>query len=53
MKNHADDMQTMQTDKSWWMTSQMSHEKQSHKSLAQITCTNHLHKSITQDRMTS
>ena len=39
-ENHADNMQMGQTDKLWWMMSQMSHANQSHKS-------------ITQDRMTS
>ena len=35
-ENHADDMQMRQTDKSWWMMSQTSHTKQSHKSVAQL-----------------
>ena len=26
-KNHVDDVQMRQTDKSWWMSSQMSHTK--------------------------
>ena len=35
-ENHVDDMQTRQTDELWWMTSQMSHTKQSHKLIAQL-----------------
>ena len=35
-ENHADDVQMRQTDESWWMTSQMSHTKQSQKSIAQL-----------------
>ena len=38
-ENHADDMQTRQTDESWWMTSQMSHTKQLHKLITQLNCT--------------
>ena len=42
-ENHADIMQMMQTDESWWKTSQTSyandHTNQSHKSIAQINCT--------------
>ena len=34
-ENCADDMQIRQTDESWWMMSQMSCAKQSHKSIAQ------------------
>ena len=33
---HVDDVQTRQADESWWMTSQMSHTKQLHKSIAQL-----------------
>ena len=35
-ENHVYDVQMRQTDESWWMTSQMSHTKQSHKSIAQL-----------------
>ena len=38
-ENHADNVQTRQTDESWWMTSQTSHTKQSHKSIAQLNHT--------------
>ena len=38
-ENHGDDMQMRQTDESWWMMSQTSHVKQSHKSIAQINWT--------------
>ena len=39
VKNHADNMQTRQTDELQWMTSQMSHTKQLYKSVAQINHT--------------
>ena len=35
-ENHVDDVQMRQTDESWWMTSQMSHTKQLHKSITQL-----------------
>ena len=47
MKNHADDMQMRQTDKSQWMMSQMC------KTMSQIIHTNQSHKSIAQDGMAS
>ena len=43
-ENHVDDVQTRQTDKLWWMMSQMSCTKWSHKTIAQINHTNQLHK---------
>ena len=38
-ENHGDDMQMRQTDKLQWMMSQMSHTKQSHKSITQLNHT--------------
>ena len=38
-ENHADDVQTRQTGKSWWMVSQMYHTIQSHKSITQLNHT--------------
>ena len=38
-ENHVDDMQMRQTDKLQWVTSQLSHMKQLHKSIAQMNCT--------------
>ena len=35
-ENCADDVQMRQTDKSQWMMSQMSHTKQSHKTITQL-----------------
>ena len=52
-ENHVDDVQVRQTDESLWMMSQMVQAKQLHKSVAQISCTNQSHKSITQDGMMS
>ena len=37
-ESHADDVKMRQTDKSQWMTSQMSHTKQSDKSIGQLNC---------------
>ena len=38
-ENQVDNVQTRQTDESWWMTSQMSCTKQLHKSITQINHT--------------
>ena len=35
-ENHVDDVQTRQIDEKWWMMSQMSQTKQSHKSITQL-----------------
>ena len=44
-ENHGDHVQTKQTDKLQWMTSQKSHAKQSHRSITQTN--------LTQDGITS
>ena len=43
-ENSADNVQKKQTDELQWMMLQMSHAKQSHKSIAHIHHTNQLHK---------
>ena len=50
---HVDNVQMMQTVESQLMTSCGSCTKRSHKSIPQINCTNELHETITQDKMTS
>ena len=35
-ENCVNDVQMTLTDESWWMTSQMSHTKQLHKSITQL-----------------
>ena len=37
--NCVGNVQMRQTDESWWITSQMSHTTQSHKSIAQLNHT--------------
>ena len=38
-ENHTDNVQIRQTDESWWMMSQTSHTKESHKSIVQLNHT--------------
>ena len=53
MGYHVNNVQMMQTIESQLMTSCGSRTKQSHKSIAQMNHTNKLHKTITEDKMTS
>ena len=53
MGYHVNDMQMMQAIESQLMTSCGSRTKQSHKSIAQMNCTNELHKTIMEDKMMS
>ena len=49
----VNDMQTTHTIKSQLMKSRGSHTKRSHKSIAQMNCTNKSYKMIIEDKMTS